>query len=73
MYDIKIFLEDNGQFGAKLKAGNETIYWVWNSQEELMQNLKEWFLFSQENKVKNEKVSRLVSYFNSSKNQVLCH
>jgi len=73
MYDIKIFLEDNWQFWAKINAGSEIIYWVWNNQEELMNDLKEWLAFSFKNKEKNENVSRLVSYFSSSKKELVCH
>jgi len=73
MYDIKIFLEDNWKFWARLNAGKEIIYWVWNNQEELMRDLRDWLLFSYEDKEKNEDVSRLVSYFNSNKKELLCH
>ena len=73
MYDIKIFLEDNGQFWGKLNTGKEFIYWLWNNQEELMNELKEWLDFSYENKEKNENVSRLVSYFNSTNKELICH
>ena len=73
MYDIKIFLEDNGQFWAKLNTGKEFIYGIWNTQEELMNDLKKWLAFSYENKEKNENVSRLFSYFNSNKKELVCH
>ena len=41
MYDIKIFVESDWTFGAKLNAGREIVYWIWNNQEELLNNLKE--------------------------------
>jgi erythromycin esterase-like protein len=73
MYDIKIFLEDNGKFGAKIDAWDEIIYWVWNNQKELMDDLKEWLKISYESKDKSEKVSKLFSYFNFDKKELLCH
>ena len=73
MYDIKIFLEDNDKFWARVNAGKEIVYWLWNSQEELMEDLKEWLNISYENKEKNENVSKLFSYFNSNKKELLCH
>ena len=73
MYDIKIFLEDNWQFWAKVNVGKEFIYWVWNNHEELMNDLKKWLAFYFEKKEKNEKISRLFSYFNSSKKELVCH
>ena len=72
MYDIKIFLEENWQFGARVNAGKEIIYWLGNSQEELMKNIEEGLKISFENKEKNNKVSRLFSYV-SSNNNLVCH
>ena len=40
MYDIKIFLEEDGRLGAEVHAGKETIYAVGNSQTKLMAELK---------------------------------
>lgn len=51
MYDIKIFVESDWTFGAKLNAGREIVYWIWNNQEELLTNLKEGIemVFSEKN------------------------
>lgn len=73
MYDIKIFLEDNWQFWARLNAWKEVIYWVWKDQNELMKNLKEWLEISFENKKKTNNVSKLFSYFNSINKDKVCH
>ncbi len=73
MYDIKIFLENNGQFWAKVNAGKETIYWVWNTREELMENIRDWLKISFQDKEKNEKESRIFRYFNSDKKDLVCH
>lgn len=54
MYDIKIFIEDNWQFWARVNAWKEIIYWVWENQEELMNNLKKSLESSFENKEKIE-------------------
>ncbi len=72
MYDIKIFIEDNWQFWARVQAWKEVIYWVWKNQYELMENIKQWLEFSFENKKKNESVSRLFTYL-SDKNHPVCH
>ena len=42
MYDIRIFLEDNGQFWAVATLGEEKIYAVWNTQQELLWELRKW-------------------------------
>lgn len=73
MYDIKIFLEKDWKFGARLNAGKEIVYGLWCNQKELMNDLKEWLSISYENKKKNENVSKLFSYLNSEKNDLLCH
>jgi len=73
MYDIKIFLEDNWEFWARVNAWKDIIYWVWKNQDELMTNLKDWLEFSFENKKRNQNVSKLFSYFNSNKNDKICH
>ncbi len=72
MYDIKIFLEDNWEFWARINAWKEIIYGTWKNQVELMENLKEWLELSFENKKKNENVTKLFSYFNSNKD-LICH
>ncbi len=73
MYDIKIFLEENGEFWARVNAWKEIVYWVWKNQDDLMQNLKEWLELSFENKKKNQNVSQLFSYFNADKKNTICH
>ncbi len=73
MYDIKIFLEENGEFWARVNAWKEIVYWVWKNQDDLMQNLKEWLELSFENKKKNPNVSQLFSYFNADKKNTICH
>ena len=73
MYDIKIFLEENGEFWARVNAWKEIVYWVWKNQDDLMQNLKEWLELSFENKKKNQNVSQLFSYFNVDKKEAICH
>jgi len=73
MYDIKIFLEDNGEFWARINAWKEVIYWVWKNHNELMINIREWLELSFENKTKTKRVSKLFNYFNESKNNLICH
>lgn len=73
MYDIKIFLEDNGDFWARVNAWKEVVYWVWKNQSELMENIKEWLEISFENKVKDENVSKLFTYFNANNKEKICH
>ena len=73
MYDIKIFIEDNWQFWARINAWKEIVYWVWKNQNELMKNIKDWLEFSFENKKKNENVSKLLSYFNVNNTEKICH
>ena len=73
MYDIKIFLEDNWEFWARVNAGKEFVYWVWKNKEELMENISEWLSISFENKEKNKNVWRLFSYLNSDKKDLVCH
>jgi len=72
MYDIKIFLEDNGLFWARVNAWKEIVYWIGNNQEELMKNIKNWLDFSFENKEKNNKVWKIFDYFDN-KNNSICH
>ena len=50
MYDIKIFLEKNGQFGARANLWKEKIYALWNSHFDLLQWLKEWIELSLESR-----------------------
>ena len=73
MYDIKIFLEDNWDFWARVNAWKEVVYWVWKTQNELMKNIKEWLEISFENKKRNENVSKLFSYFNANNTDKVCH
>jgi len=73
MYDIKIFLEDNWEFWARINAWKEIIYWTWKNQIELMENLKEWLEISFSDKNKNENVAQLFSYFNTDTKKLICH
>ena len=73
MYDIKIFLEDNWKFWARVNAWKEVVYWVWKDQNDLMKNIKEGLDLSFENKEKNKNVSKLFSYFNANKAEKICH
>ena len=52
MYDIKIFLEDNWQIGARVNAGKEIIYWFGKNNIELMKSIEKWLKISFENKTK---------------------
>lgn len=73
MYDIKIFLEDNWEFWARVNAGKEIIYWMWENREDLMKNIEEWLKVSFENKERNKNVSRIFSYVSSNKKDLVCH
>jgi len=73
MYDIRIFLENDWSFWARVNAGKEIVYWLWKNQEELMEDLAEWLKISYKNKNKSEKINRLFSYINSYKNDLVCH
>jgi hypothetical protein len=46
MYDIKIFLEEDWKFSARVKAWKEIVYWVWKNQEGLMEDIREWLEIS---------------------------
>jgi len=59
MYDIKIFLEEDWKFSARVKAWKEIVYWVWKNQEGLMENIREWLENSFQDKQKNSNVSQL--------------
>ena len=48
MYDIKIFLEKNGQFWACANMWTEKIYAVWDDSISLMTSLNEWVILSNE-------------------------
>ena len=73
MYDIRIFLEENWEFWARVNAWKEIVYWVWKNQNELMNNVKEGLEISFENKKKNENVTKLFSYFNANNSKNICH
>lgn len=73
MYDIKIFLEEDWQFWARVNAWKEVIYWVWKDQLELMNNIKEWLNISFTDKEKSPNVSKLFSYFNTNNKETICH
>ena len=72
MYDIKIFLEENWEFWARVNAWKETIYWAWKTQDELMVNMKDGLQIAFQNKEKNAKVSQLFNYFNDADTKTLC-
>lgn len=55
MYDIKIFLEDNWQYWARVNFWTEIVYWVWINQKELMYNITEWLELAFKNKRNNSK------------------
>ena len=59
MYDIKIFLEEDWKFLARVNALKEIVYWVWKNQEGLMENIREWLENSFQDKQKNSNVSQL--------------
>ena len=40
MYDIKIFLEEDWKFWARVNAWKEIVYLVWKNQEGLMENIR---------------------------------
>lgn len=42
MHDIRIFLEDNGQFWAVARLWREKIYALGDSQQELISELYRW-------------------------------
>lgn len=73
MYDIKIFLEENENFWARVNAWKEIVYWLWKNQEELMWDIQKWLEIAIENTNKNEKSDRLLSYITSNKNNLVCH
>ena len=59
MYDIKIFLEEDWKFWARVNAWKEIVYWGWKNQEGLMENIREWLENSFQDKQKNSNVSQL--------------
>ena len=73
MYDIKIFLEENWEFWARINAWKEVIYWVWKNHNDLMNNIREWLEISFENKVRDKNTVKLFNYFNESNKKLVCH
>jgi hypothetical protein len=73
MYDIKIFLEDNWEYWARVNAWKEIVYWVWANQKELMQNTSEWLELAFKNKINNSKVEWLFNYLYSDNSKKICH
>lgn len=73
MYDIKIFLEENGKIGARLNAWKQTVYACENNQEDLMKSLREGLDVSFEGTRKSEKINRLFQYVDSGKSTQVCH
>jgi len=63
MYDIKIFLEDDGKIWARANLWKEKIYAVWDDYISLLNSLREWLeltfdecCFSQRISTKNSKI-----------------
>jgi predicted RNase H-like HicB family nuclease len=54
MYDIRIFLEEDGKFWARVNAWKEIVYWVWKNQHDLMKNIREWLEISFQDKKKTQ-------------------
>ena len=72
MYDIRIFIEEDWTFGWRIKAGKETIYWVWKNHDELLQSLRDWLdLAFQERRITSN-TNRLISFLSSSKKETIC-
>lgn len=72
MYDIKIFLEENNQLWARLNAGKEVIYGLWNTQDELMMSLKQGLETSFWDKQVSKPVNRLFEYVDNTKHSEIC-
>ncbi len=72
MYDIKIFLEKDWKFWARVNAWKEIVYWLWNTQKELMNDIKEGLSISLDNN-KSEKVTRLYNFLDNDNEKLLCH
>ena len=62
MYDIKIFDEEDWTFWARIKAWKEIIYWIWNIQDELMEDMKEWLNYHWNSVKVWEKASVVLDY-----------
>lgn len=73
MYDIRIFLENNGTVWARLNIWKNIIYSVWNNYNDLMLNLKKELEFSFEWKITNNNTSKLLNFFNIEDKNSICH
>lgn len=73
MYDIKIFLEDNWYFWARLSIWKEIIYVVWKDYIDLMIKIKKELDFCYDWKIKNNNEEKLFNFFNKvDNNNILC-
>lgn len=61
MHDIKVFLEKKWKFWVRIKAWKEIIYWVWENQEDLIQNLKQLINWVMKNDTENYIDSKILS------------
>lgn len=73
MYDIKIFIEENWTFWARVNAWKEIIYWNWNNQEELLNSLQEWIKLAFWNNTKNKNTNKIISFLEYNKSDIVCH
>jgi hypothetical protein len=62
MYDIKIFIENDWSFWWRINTWKEIIYWVWKTQQELINSLKDGLEIAYEKKLKNESVIKISSF-----------
>ena len=62
MYDIKIFLEDDGRYWAVATLGKEKVYALGNTQQELMQELREGIELAGNNHPKRKKLENFLVY-----------
>ncbi len=67
MYDIKIFIEENWQFWARLNIWKDVIYWIWNNQEELMNDLKQGLELVVWDSIDNWNIKQIYSYLSYTK------
>ncbi|MFA5917698.1 MAG: hypothetical protein WC850_05695 [Candidatus Gracilibacteria bacterium] len=73
MYDIRIFIENNGEFGGRVNAGKEIIYGVGKNHDELIKNLRDGLILAfQKNKL-TKNTNRLVSFLENNKKDTICH
>ena len=67
MYDIQIFIEDNGQFGWRVQIEDEIIYALSDTPSDLIRQIKELITeVIKTKKVKNtSKLEKILMYLNS--------